>query len=333
MLNIGVLGVGHLGKIHLNLLQKSKAFNLKGFYDTDSEKASLVEKETGIKKYNSYEDLLNDVDVIDIVTPTISHYNCAVKAIEKRKHFFIEKPLAQTVEEAEKLCELVKKSGLKAQVGHVERFNPAFLAALDYNLHPLFIEGHRLAEFKPRGTDVSVVLDLMIHDIDIILSLIKAEPVKVSASGVAVISDTIDIANARIEFENGSVANLTASRVSLKTERKLRIFQKNAYITIDFHKKETNIFQLKDLQEGEQPSSPFVFDTGNGKGKKEVFYHSPKPKDINSIAYELKLFAEAIENNKEPIVSVFDGYRSIALAHQVLNGIEELTQKAIAFDL
>lgn len=328
MLRIGVLGAGHLGKIHIRLLKESEAFQLAGFYDPDQEKSAAVAAELGVNSYSTMESLMEDVDVVDIVTPTSTHHACALEAIARGKHFFVEKPLAQTIEEAHDLVERTKAAGLIAQVGHVERFNPAFIKAQEYGLDPLFIECHRLAEFKPRGTDVSVVLDLMIHDIDIILSMVKADVSQVSASGVAVVSDTVDIANARIEFENGCVANLTASRVSLKNERKIRIFQKNAYITIDFGKKELNVFKLKELAPGEEPSSFMVIDPGEGKPRKEIFFDSPKPAEINSIAHELALFAQAIQNGDTPIVPLEDGYRSMVLAQQVTRRIEELMEKA-----
>lgn len=329
MLKIGVLGAGHLGKIHIGILKNIPAYQLAGFYDPDPERAAIISRDYNIPAFDSIDALLDAVDVVDIVTPTVYHYECAMAAIRKGKHFFVEKPLTHTVEEAETLVRLAKEAGLKAQVGHVERFNPAFVAAQAYNLDPMFIEGHRLAEFKPRGTDVSVVLDLMIHDIDILLSMVKAPVETVSASGVAVISDNIDIANARIEFANGCVANLTASRVSLKTERKLRIFQKNTYITIDFFKKEANIFELKELAPGEEPSSEMVIDPGDGKPRKEIFYSQPSPPDINAIEMELKLFANAIEHGTEPVVPIEDGYRSLSLAHQILDKIDELARKSV----
>jgi predicted dehydrogenase len=328
MLRIGVLGAGHLGKIHIRLLKESEAFQLVGFYDPDQAKSAAVAAEFGVKSFASQDSLMNEIDVVDIVTTTSMHYECALDAIKRRKHFFIEKPVTQTIDEAHDLIEKAKKAGLTGQVGHVERFNPAFMKAQEYGLDPLFIESHRLAEFKPRGTDVSVVLDVMIHDIDILLSMVKAEISQVSASGVAIVSDTVDIANARIEFENGCVANLTASRISLKTERKIRIFQKNAYITIDFGKKELNVFKLKELGPDEEPSSFMVIDPGDGKPRKEIFYDQPKPPEVNAIQLELALFAEAIQKGTTPVVPLEDGYRSMMLAQQITEKIEELNKKA-----
>ncbi len=329
MIKIGVLGAGHLGKIHIKLLKEISDFQLVGFYDADDANAEKVALEFGIPAFESIDALLEVVDAVDIVTPTISHFDCALKAIQAGKHFFIEKPLTNTIEEGATLLKLVESSGLKAQVGHVERFNPAFIAAQPFGLSPMFVEAHRLAEFKPRGTDVSVVLDLMIHDIDILLSMVKSPVYQVSASGVAVISDTIDIANARIEFENGCVANLTASRVSLKTERKMRIFQKNAYITMDFHKKEVNVIKIKELQPDEIPSSFLVIDPGEGKPRKELFYSAPPIPEINSIKRELELFANAIQSNQDTAVSVKDGYDSMVLAKMILDKIDELTQRSL----
>ena len=234
MLKAGVLGAGHLGKIHLKLLQQSNKYDLVGFFDADTEAAQQIEEELGYKSFSSMEGLINASDVVDVVTPTIYHFDCAKKVVEAGKHLFIEKPITQTVEEAEALLALVKKHNVKGQVGHVERFNPAFMAVAAMFDKPMFIEAHRLAEFNPRGTDVPVVLDLMIHDIDAILSVVKSKVKSVNASGVSVISETPDIANARIEFENGCVANLTASRISMKKMRKARFFQRDAYISVDF---------------------------------------------------------------------------------------------------
>ena len=249
MLKVGVLGAGHLGKIHLKLLQESKYYELLGFYDPSEENSKKVSTEFGYKAFDSIEDLVEAVDVVDIVTPTLSHFECAKMAIEKGCHIFIEKPITNTVLEAEAIRTLASQKHILGQVGHVERFNPAFTAVKDMIGSPMFIECHRLAEFNPRGTDVPVVLDLMIHDIDIILSVVKSPVKNVHASGVSVISDTPDIANARIEFENGCVANLTASRISMKNMRKSRFFQKDAYISVDFLEKKSEVVRMKDAPE------------------------------------------------------------------------------------
>ena len=317
MLKIGVLGAGHLGKIHLRLLKQSEKYNLVGFYDADEANGKKVEAECGYTFFSSIEALIDAVDVVDIVTPTLSHYDCAKQAIAKGKHIFIEKPITNTVEEAEHIRELLAAHNLRGQVGHVERFNPAYLAIKDDINAPMFIETHRLAEFNPRGTDVPVVLDLMIHDIDIILSVVKSKVKSVSASGVAVISDTPDIANARLEFENGCVANLTASRISLKKMRKARFFQKDAYISVDFLTKKCEVVKMKDA-----PENPGDFDMilQNAEGvKKQIYFDNPTVPDNNSILDELETFADAINNNTTPVVTLHDGTEALRVATQIIN--------------
>lgn len=320
MLRIGVLGAGHLGKIHIKLIKELKDYHLVGFYDNDEDIALSAAAELKVPRYESYEDLLENVDAIDIVTPTLSHYDCAVKALKSSKHIFIEKPITHTVEEARHLIELAEEADVKAQVGHVERFNPAFLAIKEMELNPMFIETHRLAQFNPRGTDVSVILDLMIHDIDIILSVVKSNVKKISANGVAVISNTPDIANARIEFDNGCVANITCSRISMKQMRKIRMFQKNAYISMDLLDKSTDIIQLSDVQH--DPES-FEIGLDNNGIKKYVSYEKVKTPDVNSIKMELELFAKCIKEGGEPSVSLTDGYNALHIAYQILNKVEK----------
>ena len=317
MLKAGVLGAGHLGKIHLRLINQSEKYELVGFYDADETNAKNVETEFGYKYFNSIEALINAVDVVDIVTPTLSHYDCAKQAIAKGKNIFIEKPITNTVEEAEEIRGLVASHAVKGQVGHVERFNPAFIAVKDMIHAPMFIETHRLAEFNPRGTDVPVVLDLMIHDIDIILSVVNSKVKLVSASGVSVISDTPDIANARIEFENGCVANLTASRISLKNMRKTRFFQRDAYISVDFLEKKCEVVKMKDA-----PDNPGDFDMilQNAEGiKKQIYFDNPEISNNNAILDELETFADAINNNTKPIVTLHDGTEALRVATQIIN--------------
>tara|TARA_R110001583_G_scaffold77623_4_gene211218 strand:- start:1678 stop:2637 length:960 start_codon:yes stop_codon:yes gene_type:complete len=317
MLKAGVLGAGHLGKIHLKLLNQSEKYNLVGFYDPIKENAKKVAEEFGYKAFDTIQELIDAADVIDIVTPTLSHFDCAKEAIEKGKHIFIEKPITKTVEEADALIELLKKHHVKGQVGHVERFNPAFTAVKDSITSPMFIETHRLAEFNPRGTDVPVVLDLMIHDIDIILSVVKSKVKSVNASGVSVISDTPDIANARIEFENGCVANLTASRISLKNMRKTRFFQRDAYIAVDFFEKATEVVRMKDA-----PEKPGDFDMilQNAEGiKKQIYFENPTIEANNAILDELETFADAINNNTTPIVTLEQGTEALRVAHLIIN--------------
>ncbi|MFD1613670.1 Gfo/Idh/MocA family protein [Gelatiniphilus marinus] len=317
MLKAGVLGAGHLGKIHLRLLNQSNKYNLIGFYDADTENAKKVEAEFGYKFFDTIEALIDAVDMVDIVTPTLSHYECAKQAIAKGRHIFIEKPITNTVEEAEHIRALLAEHNLRGQVGHVERFNPAFTAAKNHIKSPMFIETHRLAEFNPRGTDVPVVLDLMIHDIDIILSVVKSKVKTISASGVSVISDTPDIANARLEFENGCVANLTASRISLKNMRKARFFQKDAYISVDFLEKKCEVVKMKDA-----PENPGDFDMilQNAEGvKKQIYFDNPEVENNNAILDELETFADAINNNTTPVVTLHDGTEALRVATQIIN--------------
>lgn len=316
MVNIGVIGAGHLGKIHLRLLKESPKFRLIGFYDVDPANAARVAEEIGVLAFDSVDDLLDAVDAIDIVTPTIYHFEYAKKAVRSTRHIFIEKPLTHTVAEGKKLVALVNEARVKAQVGHVERFNPAYLAAKPYLGQPLFIETHRLAEFNPRGTDVSVVHDLMIHDIDIVLSSVRSDIRKISASGVAVVSDTPDIANARIEFANGCVANLTASRISLKNMRKMRFFQRDAYLSVDFFKKKTEVVRLKNF-EGEPGPLDVSIDLGNGKGKKLIYFDQPSVSETNAIGMELDFFADAILNDHVTAVPVEDGLAALQVAHLI----------------
>ena len=320
MLKVGVLGAGHLGKIHLKLLKElKKDYEVIGFYDPNRENAKKVNRDFRVKAFKKIEDLITESDVINIVTPTLSHFDCAMEAIKAHKHVFIEKPITNTTEEAETLMKLSREAGVKVQVGHVERFNPAFTAAQPYCNQPMFIEAHRLAEFNPRGTDVPVVLDLMIHDIDIILSIAKSNIRKISASGVSVVSDTPDIANARIEFDNGCVANITASRMSLKNMRKTRIFQKDAYISVDFLEKKTEVIRLKSLKASEK-QDPFaiVLDLGKGRKKKQIYFENPNIETNNAIKDELISFADAINNNTEPIVTIEDGFHALETAHMIL---------------
>ncbi len=320
MLKVGVLGAGHLGKIHLKCLAGlPDDYQLVGFYDANTKTVSKVSAELGVKGFDSIDALIEAVDVVDIVTPTLNHFECAVKALKSCKHVFIEKPITETPEQAKQLIKLTEEAGVKAQVGHVERFNPAFLAAQEYIQNPMFIETHRLAEFNPRGTDVPVVLDLMIHDIDIVLSMVKSNIKKISASGVAVLSDTPDIANARIEFDNNCVANLTASRISLKNMRKTRIFQRDAYVTVDFLEKTSEVIRMRDIENEDDPFA-MVMDLGNGK-KKQIYFEQPEALKTNAIQEELRSFASAINKKEDVSVSLEDGYRALDVAHQILEKI------------
>ncbi|MCJ1806913.1 Gfo/Idh/MocA family oxidoreductase [Flavobacterium covae] len=321
MLKVGVLGAGHLGKIHLRLLNQSEKYELVGFFDPFEDNATKVAQEFGYKKFDSITELINAVDVVDIVTPTLQHFECAQQAIEAGKHIFIEKPIATTVEEAEAIIALAKKHNVKGQVGHVERFNPAFMAVKDKISNPMFIETHRLAEFNPRGTDVPVVLDLMIHDIDAILSVVKSKVRSINASSVAVISDSPDITNARIEFENGCVANVTSSRISMKNMRKSRFFQKDAYISVDYLDKVCEVVRMKDA-----PETPGDFDMilQNAEGvKKQIYFDNPDVHLNNAILDELESFADAINQDATPVVTLEDGTEALRVAYQIIECIEK----------
>jgi predicted dehydrogenase len=320
MLRVGVLGAGHLGKIHLRLLNQSEKYELVGFYDENQDYAEKIATEFGYKHFDTIAKLIHAVDIIDIVTPTLSHYKCARVAIKSGKHVFIEKPIATTVEEAEEIIALAKEYNVKGQVGHVERFNPAFKAVKDKIENPMFIETHRLAEFNPRGTDVPVVLDLMIHDIDAILSVVNSKVKSVNASGVAVISDSPDISNARIEFENGCVANITSSRISMKNMRKSRFFQKDAYISVDYLDKVCEVVKMKDA-----PEIPGDFDMilQNAEGvKKQIYYDNPHVEPNNAILDELESFADAINNNTTPVVTLEQATEALRVAYQIIDCME-----------
>lgn len=316
MLKIGVFGAGHLGKIHIGQWLEIENVVIAGFFDPDDNNASATANKFGIKRYTDVDELIAASDALDIVSTTTTHYEIAKKCLLNCKHVFIEKPLAHTLEEGRELVNLVKEANVKCQVGHVERYNPAFLALGDQPVQPMFIEAHRLAQFNPRGTDVSVILDLMIHDIDIVLCLVKSPVKRISASGVAVLSETADIANARIEFDNGCVANLTSSRISLKKMRKMRLFQRDAYIGVDFLEKKTEIIKLKD---GDAPEEllDLPVELGNGE-RKIISVQLPEILPINAIKTELTEFASAILEDKAVRVSVYDGYQAMDVAHQIL---------------
>lgn len=319
MLKIGVLGVGHLGKFHLNNWKEIQNVELVGFFDPNDETAKEVIEKYQIPRFQDASELIESSDAIDVVAPTNFHFELCKLAIRRGRHVFVEKPLANTMDEARELLKLTKESNIKVQVGHVERFNPAFLAIKNYPLNPMFIEVHRLAQFNPRGTEVSVILDLMIHDIDIILSLVKSEVKHISANGVAVMTDTPDIANVRIEFNNGCVANLTSSRISMKRMRKMRLFQKDAYIGVDFLSKQSEIIRLKTPEDIN--SFTFELDTPDGS-KKTIAVTNPSSPEVNAIKSELEHFRDSILNNEPTVVSEVDGYRAMDVAHQILQKIK-----------
>ncbi|MBX7203446.1 MAG: Gfo/Idh/MocA family oxidoreductase [Bacteroidia bacterium] len=320
MLKLALIGAGHLGKIHLRLLQQIQSIELSGFFDADPDVATAVENEFGIRAFKNVEELLETCEAVDIVTPTITHHFYACKALRAGKHVFIEKPICTTIEEAREIERLADEAGKKVQIGHVERFNPAFIAAKPFLANPMFIETHRLAQFNPRGTDVSVVLDLMIHDIDIVLHSINSGVKKISASGVAVVSDSPDIANARIEFDNGCVANLTASRLSMKNMRKTRFFQKDAYISVDFLEKETEVIRMQEADASDPLA--ILIELGPGKGTRQIIFERPEIEPSNAIKAELESFSAAISSNSKPVVSASDGLHALDIAYKI---IEKLT--------
>lgn len=320
MLKVGLVGAGHLGKIHLKLLNQSEKYHLIGFHDKDIENAKRIEEEFGYKFYENLDELLEKIEVLDVVTPTFYHHHYAKIAIERGLHFFIEKPVTQTLEQAEELISLSREKGIKAQVGHVERYNPAFIATKPFIDEPMFIEIHRLAEFNPRGTDVSVVLDLMIHDLDILLSVVKSPVKEIRASGVCVVSKSPDIANARIEFENGCVANLTTSRISMKAMRKSRFFQKDAYISVDFLEKKSEVIRMKSA-----PENPADFDMiiQNAEGEKhQILFEYPNIQPNNAILDELESFADSINENMPIEVSLTDGTEALKVALEIVKCIK-----------
>jgi predicted dehydrogenase len=319
MLKIGIFGVGHLGKFHLNNWKEISGAEIVGFYDPDNTTASDVAEQYGIKRFTNADKLMDSSEAVDIVAPTTFHYQLCKKALLKSKHVFVEKPMSNTMEEARELLKLIKEANVKFQVGHVERFNPAFLALQNHDIAPMFIEVHRLAQFNPRGTDVSVILDLMIHDVDIILKLVNSNVKSISANGVSVLSNTPDIANVRLEFDNGCVANLTSSRISLKKMRKMRLFQKNSYTSIDFLEKKTEITRLKTPSD----KNAFTFDIDTPRGKKTVAIIAPEIKETNALKMELESFKDSILNNTTPVVNEIDGFRAMEVAHQILEKIDK----------
>lgn len=317
MINIGLVGLGHLGKIHLKLISEIEVLNLVGIFDTDQNLTNELAQKYNCKAFSNYQDLLNVVDAVDIVTPTHTHFKYVKSALQNLKHVFVEKPIVQNIDEAEQIVKFTESAKVVLQVGHVERFNPAFLALKNHTINPKFIEAHRLANFNPRGTDVDVILDLMIHDIDIILKLTNSKVKNISANGVSILSDKLDIANARLEFENNTVANLTASRISMKNMRKMRIFQNDAYISIDFLEKKSEIIQLKNTA-----SENSLEIKVNENSTKYLTISNPKSEANNAIQEELIAFSKSILNGEKIASDVYDAYKSIDVAHKILKKIE-----------
>ena len=315
MIKVGVIGAGHLGKIHLNILKNSD-FELVGFYDTDLFNSEKLSQEKGYSFYKELELLIVSIDAAVIVSPTTTHFEIARKCINKGKHIFVEKPLTKDSNEARIIENLAREKGIVGQVGFVERYNEAYISCREFIKNPKFIESHRLSDFNPRGTDVSVIMDLMIHDIDIILTINKSKVKKIDASGVSIISSTPDIANARIEFEDGCIANLTSSRISLKKMRKTRIFQEDAYISINFLEKEFQVVKIRDKHKGDAESSLIV--KNNLGEEKIIFFENPDVKSINSIEAELNDFYKSIKFKSDSKVSLNDGLKALEVAEEIM---------------
>ena len=324
-LNVGVIGVGHLGSLHAKMYSQIASVKFVGVFDTDRQRAEKLAAEFSIKAFSTLDDLLSRVDAVSIATATQSHYDVAMQVIKRGVHLLIEKPITATIEQAKAVTERAETKGLKLQVGHIERFNPAILALEPYNITPLFIESHRLAQFNPRGSDVAVVLDLMIHDIDLILSLVKSKVTRIDANGIAVISGTPDIANARLQFENGCVANVTASRISQNKMRKMRLFQRDAYISIDFAQGLAEVFRLVDEETPNLKSTMMLGKIDQGQHKRIIVYEQPEVQEVNALMYELERFVESIQKNTETPVTGYDGLHALEVAQEILHKIESQT--------
>ncbi|QQS37567.1 MAG: Gfo/Idh/MocA family oxidoreductase [Ignavibacteriales bacterium] len=327
-LKTGVIGTGHLGKLHIKMFKQITNCELIGIFDSDLNHAKAAADEFDIRLFGKLDDLLNEVEAVSIAATTTAHYELAKLCLLKNIDVFIEKPITATISQAEELVAIAADKKKILQVGHIERFNPALLSLEKYIVQPMFIQTDRLAQFNPRGTDVAVVLDLMIHDIDIILSLVKSDVINVEASGVAVVSDTLDIANARLQFANGAVANVTASRISQKKMRKMRIFQRDNYISLDFVTGVSEVYRLLPVSEYVDSSFISFGEIGIGEKKKRLVYEQPEMKEVNALKYELELFVNTVLNKHKPVVSGEDGLRALKVAEIIIQKIEE-SQKLI----
>jgi len=319
----GVVGVGHLGTLHARMLTQIDGAELIGVCDLNRTRAQTVASELGIPQLESAEALIEKADCVTVATSTPAHYPVALSALSAGKHVFIEKPITETVQEAARLCEEASRRGLVLQVGHIERFNPALLALQRFEINPLFIESHRLAQFNPRGTDVAVVLDLMIHDIDIILTYVRSPVRQVDASGVAVVSDTLDIANARLQFENGCVANVTASRISQRRMRKMRLFQPSSYISIDFSEGLAEVFRLVGEDEAGVEGTLRLGELMQGTRKRTIVFEQPVVKEVNALKVELEHFLDCVRTGSVPLVSGDDGRRALEVAAAIMARISQ----------
>ncbi len=319
---VGVVGVGHLGRLHALLYKNVPRAQLAGVFDISPETAAAVARETGCRAFETYRDLLAHVDAVNVVVPTTQHFSVAAEALRLGKHVFIEKPITSSLQEADELIRLARENRCLIQVGHIERFNQAMRALSTVPLNPRFIESHRLATFNPRGTDVAVVLDLMIHDIDIILTLVNSPVARIDANGVAVISGEPDIANARITFENGCVANVTASRISQKKMRKMRLFEKDSYVSIDFLQGLTERFRLVAQLPDEEQQTGVIMGKLEGKRTRYVYYERLQAPEGNALQIELEEFVDAIVTGRKPHVTAEDGRNALAVATQIADIIK-----------
>ena len=315
---IGLAGAGHLGKFHIECLQRIEEFQFIGFYDSDEERAQEIASKYNVAYFPSFDELLDSVEALCIVTPTITHYDLARKAIDRNKHLFIEKPLTDNPSTSFELAEQVLKHNLVGRVGHVERYNPAYVAAKKLGIHsPLFIEAHRLSPFNVRGLDVPVIMDLMIHDIDLVLSMVDSEVDHIEANGVGVAGQSADICNARITFKNNAVANLTASRISLKQMRKLRLFQRDQYMAIDFLEHEVQVVKLLH----EEPVDQLSMRLDLPGGARFIAADNPEVTKHNAIEEELKEFNLAIKGQSGSGVTFLQAARAVDVAHKIMDQI------------
>ncbi|MBC8144481.1 MAG: Gfo/Idh/MocA family oxidoreductase [bacterium] len=328
---VGVAGVGHLGSVHARLWKQHDGVEFVGVFDTDEARCREIAEEHSVRAFASYAELLSSIDALSLVTPTSTHASLGYEALHRGIHCFIEKPITATFAEAGPLIDEAQRQSLVLQVGHVERFNPAILALDPTDLEPMFIESHRMAQFKLRATDVAVVHDLMIHDIDLVLHLVRSPVVEVRASGVAVVSDTIDIANARLEFANGCVANLTASRISQRPMRKMRLFRRDAYISVDFAKPGVEVFRISDKDDsmreadGIAPTSASMLlgDIDLGTRRRAITYEQPQLENVNAIAREHEEFVNAIRAGSQPPVTGSEAAAALRVAEEIVAQIAE----------
>jgi len=323
---VGVVGVGHLGNHHARILSQMAEAELIGVNDIDVEKGNIAARTYGTRFFQNLDNLLNETDAISLVVPTTAHHPLGRAILERGKDLLIEKPITETVQQAEELTSLARKKNLVLQVGHVERFNPAFQAIEQHQPNPRFIESHRMAQFNPRGTDVAVILDLMIHDIDLILSLVKSNITKIEAAGVPIVAESEDICNARLTFANGCVANITASRISARALRKMRLFQKDSYISLDFLQKSVEIYKLVEAEfvpQGEKEKKTVVGNIPVEKVGKTIVYQRPEICHQDMLTSEIKSFLNAVRTKTPPKVSGEDGKKALEVALKIKEKAEE----------